>query len=117
NSHFGEWMLVLNGVLQVVFGGAMAFAAVNFARTGIISVGDVILVLTMIFRIEGLMVFLGSHLNGFAENWGEIQESLEEILEPHEIPDKDDAAELAITDASIAIQNVTFGFANEQQVF
>ncbi|MBI5644561.1 ABC transporter ATP-binding protein [Candidatus Kaiserbacteria bacterium] len=110
NWHYGERVLVLNGILQAVFGGAMAFAAIHFARIGAISPGDIILVLTLIFRIEGLLLFLGSHLNGFAETWGEIQESLEEILEPHEIPDRAGAIDLPLQEASIRFKDVDFGF-------
>ncbi|MDB5238275.1 MAG: multidrug resistance transporter ATP-binding protein [Candidatus Kaiserbacteria bacterium] len=112
NWHFGEWVLVLNGVLQTLFGGAMAFAAVYFAKIGIVSVGDIILVVTLIFRIEGLLVFLGSHLNSFAETIGEVQESLEEILEPHEIPDRPDAVALAAAEGQIEFDSVTFAYDN-----
>jgi len=116
NWHYGEWVLVLNGVLQAVFGGAMAFAAVYFASIGALSLGDIILVLTIIFRIEGLLLFLGSHLNSFAETWGEVQDSLEEILEPHQIPDAEHASELKVDDASIVLKNVDFSF-GEHAVF
>ncbi|MFA7310158.1 MAG: ATP-binding cassette domain-containing protein, partial [Candidatus Paceibacterota bacterium] len=116
NWRYGEWVLVLNGVLQAVFGGSMAFAAVYLASTGALSVGDIVLVLTIIFRIEGLLLFLGSHLNGFAETWGEIQESLEEILEPHQIPDKEGAIDLKMDNAAIDIEDLTFTF-EAQPVF
>ncbi len=116
NWHYGERVLVLNGVLQAVFGGAMAFAAIHFAMTGVLSPGDIILVLTLIFRIEGLLLFLGSHLNGFAETWGEIKDSLEEILEPHEIPDKAGAVDLRVAEGSIDMKDVVFGF-QEMPVF
>jgi ATP-binding cassette subfamily B protein len=116
NWYYGERVLVLNGIIQAVFGGAMALAAIHFARIGQISAGDIILVLTLIFRIEGLLIFLGSHLNGFAETWGEIEESLEEILEPHEIPDEQGAVDLVVKEASIDLKEVSFGF-QEQPVF
>lgn len=110
NWYFGDKVLLLNGVIQAVFGGAMAFAAVYYASLGVVAVSDIILVLTIIFRIEGLLVHLGQHLNSFAETWGEIEESLEEILEPHEIPDKESAARLSIQHASIDFKDVAFSF-------
>src|SRR6185436_3884416 len=32
NWHYGERVLLLNGILQLVFGGAMAFAAVHLVQ-------------------------------------------------------------------------------------
>jgi ATP-binding cassette, subfamily B, bacterial len=110
NWHFGERILFLNGFLQAVFGGAMAFGAVYYASIGLIAPSDIVLILTIIFRVEGLLLSLGSQLNSVAENWGEVQESLEEILEPHEIPDKAGAIELKTDNASIGFENVLFGF-------
>lgn len=110
NWHYGERVLVLNGVLQAVFSGAMAFGAVYYASLGLIVPSDIVLILTIIFRIEGLLLHLGGQLNSVAENWGEVKESLEEILEPHEIPDKVGAADLRIEDASISIEELRFAF-------
>lgn len=110
NWYYGDMVLLLNGVLQAVFGGAMAFAAVYFAMLGFISPADIILILTLIFRIEGLLLSLGQHLNSFMETWGEVHESLEEILQPHEIPDKVNAEDLVVQEASIEFKDVTFGF-------
>jgi ABC-type multidrug transport system fused ATPase/permease subunit len=88
----------------------MAFGAVYYASIGLIAPSDIVLILTIIFRVEGLLLSLGSQLNSVAENWGEVQESLEEILEPHEIPDKAGAIELKTDNASIGFENVLFGF-------
>src|SRR3989338_173085 len=72
--YFGEWTRVLNSVLLVIFGMAMVFTVVALARNSIVSFGDIILILTIIFRIEGLLQSLGSNFNKFAETWGEIRE-------------------------------------------
>ncbi len=116
NWHFGERVLLLNGVIQAVFSGAMAFGAVYYASIGLIVPSDIVLILTIIFRIEGLLLHLGGQLNTVAETWGEVQESLDEILEPHEIPDAVGAAELGLNDASISFDQMTFGF-HGQRVF
>jgi len=110
NWRFGEWMRIANSILLVIFGSAMTFTVVNFARTGVVSVGDVILVLTIIFRIEGMLQSLGSHLNQFAETWGEVQESLDEIIEPHEIPDRPNATELRVPRGEISLHAVSFSY-------
>jgi ABC-type multidrug transport system fused ATPase/permease subunit len=60
-----------------------------------------------------LLLHLGGQLNTVAENWGEVQESLEEILEPHEIPDVQGAIDLRLNEAAISFENMTFGFSGQ----
>jgi len=107
---FGEWTRVLNSVLLVIFGSAMVFTTTALAQQGLVSLGDIILVITIIFRIEGLLQSLGSNFNKFAEVWGEIGESLEEIIEPHEIPDKPSASVLLVEAGTIDINDVSFSY-------
>ncbi len=114
--YFGEWTRVTNSVLLVIFGGAMVFTTVLLARTGVVSVGDIILVIAIIFRIEGLLQSLGSNFNRLAETWGEIEESLKEIIEPHEIPDTPNAAGLTVAGGALSFHNVSFSF-GENTVF
>src|SRR3989344_1202827 len=110
NWRFGETTLTINGLVQAIFAGRMIFLAVHLAERGAISVGDIILVITIIFRIESYMLFVGRTLNSFGEKWGEIEESLAEILQPHEIPDKPGATELRVADASIVFDHVRFSY-------
>jgi len=108
--YFGEWTRVVNSALLVVFGTAMVFTTASLARAGLVSLGDVLLVITIIFRIEGLLQSLGSNFNKFAETWGEIRESLEEIVEPHEIPDKPGARALKVPLGVIDINSISFSY-------
>lgn len=110
NWHFGEWTRVVNSALLVVFGGVMVFAVVYFAREAMVSIGDVILVITIIFRIEHQLQSLGSNINQFAETWGEVEDSLDEIITPHEIADRSDASELVVSRGEIVLDHVTFAY-------
>lgn len=110
NWWLNESILTVNGIVQAIFAGVMIFVAVHLTRTGDISVGDIILIITIVFRIEGYMLVVGRQLNSFAEKWGEIQESLEEILQPHEIADHPDASELQVSRAQIDLENVSFDY-------
>src|SRR3989344_1443846 len=105
--YFGEWTRVLNSVLLVIFGMAMVFTIVSLARQSLVSLGDIILILTIIFRIEGLLQSLGSNFNKFAETWGEIRESL---IEPHQIPDREGAKVLNVTGGAIDISDMSFAY-------
>src|SRR3989344_3863317 len=108
--YFGELTRVINSVLLVVFGFAMVAIVVSLAERGLVSLGDVLLVVMIIFRIEGLLQSLGSNFNKFAETWGEIRESLDEIIEPHEIPDKPGASDLTVPLGVIKIQEMSFSY-------
>ncbi len=116
NWWYGERVLVINNVLQTFFGAAMLFIAVRLAMFGNISPGDVVLVITIIFRIEGLLQTLGSNLNKVSNVWGEVEESLNEIVEPHEIPDRDNATELVVKEGRIDVNTISFAY-EETQVF
>ena len=111
NWQFGESILTVNGVVQAFFAGVIIVVAVHLTQIGQISIGDIILIITIIFRIEGYMLFVGRNLNTFGEKWGEIQESLIEILEPHEIPDRTDAGLLQTSKGAIDFNKVTFLYA------
>ena len=113
--HYGEWVLLLNGVLQAVFGGAMVFFAVQFAREGVISPGDVILILALIFRIQGLLIFLGANLKRIADTWSEVEESLEQIIEPHEIVDTASAAQIQVSNGTLDFKDVTFVYGSSDR--
>lgn len=113
NWYFGEYIRTMNSVLLVVFGSIMVFVTVQFARSGVISVGDVVLVVAVIFRIEGLLQGLGSSINRFGETWGELEESLDEIVEPHEIRDHASAQPLRAPRGEIEFRDVTFRYGHE----
>lgn len=110
NWHFGEDTLTLNGFIQALFAAGMVFAAIYYAGAGALSSGDIILIVTVIYRIEDQFLFLGSHINTFSERWGEIEESLEEILLPHEITDVTGAVPLEIGASSLTFDSVTFAY-------
>ncbi|MEN9560815.1 MAG: hypothetical protein RIQ56_88 [Candidatus Parcubacteria bacterium] len=107
---FGEVTRSINSALLVVFGGIMVYVTISLAKQGLVSLGDVTLVILIIFRIESLLQALGSNLNRFSEVWGEIEESLKEIVEPHEIPDVAGAKTLKISEGRVSLKNVSFNY-------
>ena len=112
NWHYGEHVLTFNSVVQSAFAGGMVFFAIHLASQGLISIGDVVLILALIFRVEDQFLFMGQQVNRFGETWGEVRDSLEEILLPHEMPDKFDAQALKVPRGAISLENVSFGYAD-----
>ncbi len=110
NWHFGEVTLTANTLIQSIFAAVMIFVAIQLAASGALSAGDIVLVITLIYRIEDSFLFLGTHINEFTEVWGEVQESLEAIVAPHEIVDTQDAHALTIAHGALAFNNVSFTY-------
>lgn len=114
NWYYGETVLILNNILQTLFGATMVLAALWLLQQGAISLGDIVLTLTVIFRIEGHLQTLGQNLNRISNVWGEVEESLREVIEPHEIADKPKAPDLLAERGEIRFDHVTFGYEDAQ---
>lgn len=112
NWHFGEWTLIVNGLTQSFFAAGMVLVMISLIKNGQISPGDIILVVTLIYRLDDQFLFLGSHINELSEKWGEIKESLEEILIPHEIADVPEAQKLTVTGGKIVFESARFAYAD-----
>lgn len=110
--HFGENTLTLNGFIQAAIAAGMVFFAIKLCVNGALSAGDIVLIVTLIYRFEDDMLFFGNNINELSERWGEVQEGLEEILEPHEILDVPDALPLAVAHGALAFKDVTFLYDN-----
>lgn len=110
NWTFGEIILTLNNILQALFVGGMIVGAVVFLTKGIITVGDVVLVITVIILMEHRLTFIGGQLNEFAENWGTIKEGLLDILIEHDVTDRQDAKVLAEPGGDILFKGISFNY-------
>jgi len=110
NWKYGEWVLVVNNVLQAVFIGGIIMTAIYLASQGTITAGDIILLLTIIVFVEDRLTHIGNQLNQFGDTWGEITESLSELLEPHDVADRPDAIELSVTKGGVLFDKVWFDY-------
>lgn len=110
NWRYGETILLINGLIQITFIGALILAAVYFAIQGTISAGDIVLILTLIVLVEDRLTFIGSQLNNFADAWGQITESLQDILVAQDVPDAANATALTVHTGSISFDRCTFNY-------
>lgn len=110
NWHDSEKMRVVNSIFQASFAAAMLYLVVHLMIIGSITVGDITLIISLIFLLEGQMLFIGSRINDLSEKWSETEESLDEILDPHEIVDTPGAAELHVDRGEIHFNNVSFAY-------
>lgn len=109
---FGEWMLTANSIIQAFFVTTILAYAIMQAQAGQFSAGDFVLIVSVVFSIQGRLLFLGQSLETFGERMGEIQHCLEEIIEPFEITDAHEAKPLKIRTGAIVFDNAAFGYAD-----
>jgi ABC-type multidrug transport system fused ATPase/permease subunit len=113
---WSEWLLVTNGVLLAVFMLAMLGSGIRLIADSSVSVGGLVMVITVVIALEQRMFFLGQHLTQAVSYYGQVREGLSELLEPHEITDRPGARPLVITEGRIAFDRLLFSY-REQQVF
>ncbi len=108
NWRSGEFARIYNNVLQLAFVGGIMFVTVYTWSRGLITAGDIILILSLIGGLGYRMEELGREINDFAETYGEIQEGLEDLINPHDIEDKPGAKLLAPKEADVSFKKATF---------
>jgi ATP-binding cassette subfamily B protein len=113
---WSEWVLVTNGALLAVFILSMFAIGMRLIESSALSVGSLVMVITVVLALEQRMFFLGQHLTQAVSYYGQIGEGLKELLEPHEITDRPGAVPLVVSAARIQFCSVRFGY-REQPVF
>jgi ATP-binding cassette subfamily B protein len=108
--HFGETMLLANGILVNGFMGAMILLSVFLAVKGVITPGDVSFFLATTWLLEAQFIFLGRQFNRISEIWGQITESLDNILKEHDVVDKDGARALEARSGELEFKDVSFDY-------
>jgi ATP-binding cassette, subfamily B, bacterial len=116
NWFYTESLLVFNNVLMAFFAVSMITGGYYLWSNGSITVGELIMVLTLLNGIMGWFSFIGTSMNQFAERYGEVLEGLNEIAVPHDMLDATGAKQLAVSEGKLAFNDVTFAY-NEANVF
>lgn len=108
--HFGEWMLTFNNLLLGGFILTMLLYAFYLWSRTFITLGDFVMIITLVFAISDYFEFIGVSMNRFAKNYGEIKNGLDEILHPYDILDKKSAKDLVVTEGKIDIEKMGFNY-------
>jgi ATP-binding cassette subfamily B protein len=107
---WSEWVLVANGVLLAAFIFSMFTFGMWLITIGEISVGSLVMVIMIVIGLEQRMFNLGQNMTQAVSYYGQVNEGLEELLEPHEIVDKPDAKALNVSEAGIEFKSVDFAY-------
>ena len=111
-----EWILVANGLLLGVFFLAMFSLSIKLLEQQALTVGGLVLVITIVFELERKLFFLGEQMSRAMQLYGQIAEGLDELLKPHEITVSPDAPQLKVTNGAIEFSSVNFSY-EQSEIF
>ncbi len=111
-----EWSLILNNVTIVVFDAAILYIAVRSWTQEVLTIGELVMIVTLLMNIQHALTFIGMSMNRFIRLYGEIQEGLSDIIVEHDIVDSAHAKRLVCEKGYIEWQDVFFSY-KEQKVF
>jgi len=114
---FTEGLIVMNNGLQVLLLLAMMVTSIWLQQQNMITVGDVVMVINLTWGILGSLLFISNSLNALMENYGQVQEGLEEILHKHTIKDPVGARPLQAATGEIRLAALTFSYEGDRNVF
>jgi ATP-binding cassette subfamily B protein len=108
-SFYSELILIFNNLLLGFFTLSMIATGYYLWHLGQLTIGQFIMIVTVINGILGWFSFIGMNINHFAENYGTTKEGLEQILEPHTVVDTEGAKSLA-GGGDLVLSDVTFSY-------
>ena len=95
----------------------LAWNALNDTRSGVITVGDLIMLVTLFMLVAGQIRTFGDNLFMFFEHQGHVSDGLDTILTPHEIVHAPGARPLQVSGGAITFDNVDFAYPDGTPVF
>ncbi len=105
-----EWGLLVNNTLVVMAIIVMMLILARGVMAGVLTAGDVVLVVSLIWSTSYQLIFIGNMLNGFIRVYSEIEEGLTETLVAHDIVDESGAQPLVVSKGHILWQDVVFRY-------
>src|SRR3989344_4849205 len=93
-DNYREGVLGINSILIGIFVGVIVLWAFSLWNNQIITIGSLVLVVTLSNRFVYQLTFIGQNLNNIMEAYSEMQNGLKEIVRPHDITDNSGARRL-----------------------
>ena len=106
----GEWVLVANSVLLGVLMAAMLSTVAYLIAKDAVTVGTLAMIITVLISLERSLFFLGNALIEAMGNYGQVDEGLRELLEPHSIVEGGAAPELIVSLGGVSIDAISFNY-------
>jgi len=113
---YSEWMRLLNSSVLMLFSLIMFYLLSLRWLGNEIGTGEFVAVMLVIFRVGHDLMVIGRVFNDTATSYGEMEEGLQLLLEPHEITDHTGANKINVEEGKLEWKNVTFEY-GENKVF
>lgn len=107
---------VYNQLIALVFVVVVVGVTIWLWGQGGLSVGSVVLVLSLMGTMQSRVKLLGQNFNHFAERHSEVREGLDDIVINHEIVDKPLAKKLKVERGSVEFKNAVFSYDGGREV-
>lgn len=111
-----EAILALNNGIILISLTLMLIIMYTLWLKGAVTVGDFVMVLTIIMSLQNTLTWIGNSMNQFIRVYGDVAEGLDEILLEHEILDTADSSVLQTRGGAIVWSDVVFKY-GENKVF
>ena len=114
---YQEKIRLLQDSLSIVLRVGLVALALYLWHRGKIDVGQLVMVATLGLMIVAQCSFLSMQFMHFFEFVGNIENSINTLLQPHEMPDRQDAQPAQIDKGSIHFRNVDFSYNPGKPIF
>lgn len=115
-----EWYMLkvryVQGFSCSILIGTVIYNLISLRAEGVISIGDIVQVMTLLIVIAENIWDLMEEIGEFFEKLGSFNQSLK-MISPYIIKDKENASRLKVTDASISFHNVSFNYESDPNLF
>ena len=115
SDNFREKVLLVNSLLVWGFISTIVIWAYTIWSRGEISVGELIMITTLTLGFAKSLTWIGQRVNAFMESYGEVRNSLNEIVRPHDITDKSGARRLNVEKGEVQFDNVSFAYDHDKR--
>jgi len=96
---------------------SILFMMIEARRQNLVSIGDFVFVFGIVFAISNDLMSLISKLQVFVQFVGDFTSAFEFLNTPHELKDKPNAKNIQITKGEITIENMSFSYDSNKQMF
>ena len=114
---YQEKVRLLQDSLAIVLRMGLVALALYLWHLGQIDVGQFVMAATLGLMIVAQCSFLSMQFMHFFECIGNIESSIDTLLQPHEMPDRHSALPASIEKGSIHFRDVNFGYSPERPIF
>ena len=105
------------GVTSGVMISILAVTAVDLWLNGSLTTGAIALTMGLVLRLNMLLGRMMTQLNSLLRNYGTIQNSMETVAKPRQVPDAPDAMDLVVQSGEIRFDHVRFHYGKTEGLF